>query len=136
MSSFTEKIIEHSYAYAKDLLTETNAVYPFGAFIGREGHVHPLEYDYDKKNMPTNEQVMEALTKYCRDEMNKGQILAYGLTYEASVQLEEGGDFVDTFAIDIFTSEEEQPPVYYYPYVMRENKEIVFNEPFAVKRTS
>lgn len=134
MSSFKDQIIEHSYEYAKDLLTDTGAIYPFGAFIGREGHVHPLEFDFDKKNMPTNEQVIEGLTKYCREEMAKGSILAYGLTYEASVQLEEDGDFIDTFAIDIVTSEDEQPPVYYYPYTIKENKEVVFGEQFAVKR--
>jgi hypothetical protein len=134
MSNFTEQIIEHSYEYAKDLLTDTGTMYPFGAFIGIEGHVHPLEYDYDKKNMPTNEQVIEALTKYCKEEMENGGILAYGLTYEASVQLEEEGDFIETFVIDIVTNEKEQPPVYYYPYTIKDNKEVVFGEPFAVKR--
>ena len=135
MSSFTEKIIKHSHEYAKDLLTDTGTIYPFGAFIGREGNVHPLEYDYDKKNMPTNEKVIEALAKYCRKEMRQGNILAYGLTYEASVQLEEEGSFIETFVIDVFTNEKEQPPVFYYPYNIKENKEVVLGEPFAVKRS-
>ncbi len=135
MSNFTEKIIEHAYDYAKDLLRDTGAIYPFGAFIGREGNVHPLEFDYDKKNMPTNEKVIEALTKYCREEMEKGNILAYGLTYEAAVQLKKDGDFIDTFAIDIVTGEDEELPVYYYPYSINENKEVEFKEPFAVKRS-
>lgn len=135
MSNFKEKIIEHSYEYAKNLLKDTGAIYPFGAFIGREGNVHPLEFDYDKKNMPTNEKVIEALTKYCREEMENENILAYGLTYEASVQLEKDGDFIETFAIDIITGKDEELPVYYYPYRISENKEVIFNEPFAVKRS-
>ena len=135
MSTHVQKILDHSSEYAKELLTETGELYPFGAFIGREGHVHPLEFDYDKKNMPTNEKVVETLTKYCREEMKEGKILAYGLTYEASVQLVEGGDFIETFTVDISTDEEERIPLYYYPYNIQEEGELVFGEPFAVKRS-
>ena len=50
MGNEIDKIIEHSYEYAKDILTDTGELYPFGAYIGIEENVHPLEFEYDKKN--------------------------------------------------------------------------------------
>jgi len=134
MGTEIDKILEHSYEYAKDILTDTGELYPFGAYIGIEGNVHPLEFEYDKKNMPTVGKVIEALTTYCNDEMEKGKMRAYGLTFHASVQLEKDKDFVDTFAIDITTNGDEEIPVFYYPYNISENKTVTFREPFAVKR--
>jgi hypothetical protein len=134
MNSEIEKILEHSSEYAKELLIETGEMYPFGAYIGIEGNVHPVEYDYDKKNMPTIGVVIDALTKFCDTEMKAGKMLAYGLTYEASVQLEKDGDFIDTFVIDITTNDSKKTPLYYYPYTISANKTVKFDEAFAVKR--
>jgi len=134
MNTAVEKILEHSSEYARELLTDTGEMYPFGAYIGIEGNVHPVEYDYDKKNMPTVGVVIEALTKFCDTEMKAGKMLAYGLTYEASVQLDKDADFVDTFVIDIVTKNEKDIPLYYYPYSFSANKTVKFAEPFAVKR--
>jgi len=66
--------------------------------------------------------------------MKEGKILAYGLTYEASVQLETDADFVDTFVIDIVTKTDKDIPLYYYPYSISANKTVKFDDPFAVKR--
>lgn len=134
MNTEVEKILGHSSEYAKELLMDTGEMYPFGAYIGIEGNVHPVEYDYDKKNMPTIGVVIEALLKFCDTEMKAGKMLAYGLTYEASVQLEKDADFVDTFVIDIVIKDEKDLPLYYYPYSVSANKNIKFEEPFAVKR--
>lgn len=134
MNTEIEKILEHSSEYAKGLLMDTGEIYPFGAYIGIEGNVHPVEYDYDKKNMPTVGVVIDALTKFCDSETKAGKMLAYGLTYEASVQLEKDADFVDTFVIDITTKDAAKAPLYYYPYQISANMTVKFNEPFAVKR--
>lgn len=134
MNTAVEKILEHSSEYAKELLMDTGEMYPFGAYIGREGNVHPVEYDYDKKNMPTVGVVIEALTKFCDIEMKAGKILAYGLTYEASVQLEKDADSVETFVIDVVTKDEKDIPFYYYPFSISANKTVKFEAPFAVKR--
>lgn len=134
MNPITDKIIEHSREYARELLIDTGELYPFGAYIGMEGHVHPIEYEYDKKNMPTVGVVLDSLTDYCDKEMEEGRMLAYGLTYEASVQLEKDGDFIDTFVIDIRLKEESAPPLLYHPYSVSANKTVTFDEPFAVKR--
>lgn len=134
MNTEVEKILEHSSEYAKELLIDTGEMYPFGAYIGLEGNVHPVEYDYDKKNMPTVGVVIESLSKYCETEMKAGKMLAYGLTYEASVQIEKDTDFVDTFVIDIVTKNEKDIPFYYYPFSISANKTVKFTAPFAVKR--
>jgi hypothetical protein len=84
--------------------------------------------------MPTIGVVIDALTKFCDTEMKAGKMLAYGLTYEASVQLEKDGDFIDTFVIDITTNDSKKTPLYYYPYTISANKTVKFDEAFAVKR--
>lgn len=134
MNTAVDKILEHSREYAKELLIDTGELYPFGAYIGLEGNAHPVEYEYDKKNMPTVGVVIEALSKYCETELKEGNILAYGLTYEASVQLEKDADFVDTFVIDITIKDGTDVPLYYYPYQISANKTVTFDDPFAVKR--
>jgi hypothetical protein len=134
MNTAVDKILDHSSEYAKELLIDTGELYPFGAYIGLEGNVHPVEYEYDKKNMPTVGVVIDALSKYCETEMKEGKILAYGLTYEASVQLEKDADFVDTFVIDIVIKDGTDVPLYYYPYHISANKTVTFDDPFAVKR--
>lgn len=134
MSTEVDIILEHSIDYAKELLIDTGELYPFGAYVGPEGIVHPVEYEYDKKNMPTVGVVIESLSKFCDTEMGEGKMLAYGLTHEASVQLKEGADFIDTFVVDIVTNSEEAIPLYYYPFKINANDEVKFDEPFAVKR--
>jgi len=134
MNSETQKIIDHSFEYAKELLEETGEFYPFGAYLDTRGQVHPLEFELDKKNMPTNGQVIEGLTIYCKDEMEKGKIQAYGITFDAGVQMREGEGAVDTVAIDVTLSNGETEPVYYFPYEVTETGKVVFGEVFAVKR--
>jgi len=134
MNSETQKIIDHSFEYAKELLEETGEFYPFGAYLDTRGQVHPLEFELDIKNMPTNGQVIEGLTIYCKDEMEKGKIQAYGITFDAGVQMREGEGAVDTVAIDVTLSNGETEPVYYFPYEVTETGKVVFGEVFAVKR--
>ena len=134
MNNETQKIIDHSFEYAKELLEETGEFYPFGAYLDSRGQVHPLEFELDKKNMPTNGQVIEGLTIYCKEEMEKGEITAYGITFDAGVQMKEGEDAVDTVAIDITLSGGEVEPAYYFPYEVKGEGKVEFGEAFAVKR--
>lgn len=141
MNTSTQKIIDHSFEYANDLLTDTGQCYPFGAYIDNAGIVHPLELEIDKKNIPNNEIVIEGLKKHCETEMLEQRIKAYGLTYEASVQLEVDSDNIDTIAIDIaclpdrlVDNSDEVPPVYYFPYTINKAGVVEFGEVFAVNR--
>ena len=135
MDKITQSIIDHSFEYAKDLLEDTGQCYPFGAFVDKDEVVHPLEFEItDKKNIPNNESVIWSLQKYCENEMAEGNIIAYGLTYEADVQLEEGAKSIETIAIDISNKEAETTPIYYFPYQIINEGNVKFGETFAVKR--
>jgi len=135
MTNFTQKIIDHSFEYAKDLLTDTGQCYPFGATIDKSGIVHPLEFEIeDKKNMPNNETVITGLRRYCETEMSAKNIKAYGITYEAVVQLEADADGIDTIAMDIVESNGEIIPFYYFPYSINSLDMVVFGDTFAVRR--
>ncbi len=135
MNTITEKIIDHSFEYAKDLLEDTGQCYPFGAFVDNSEVVHPLEFEItDKKNIPNNESVIWSLNKFCASELKENKIIAYGLTYEAIVQLKEDEPGIDTIAIDIINNTDEDIPIYYYPYKSDKQGNVEFGEPFAVKR--
>ena len=44
-----EKLIEHSFEYAQELIIDTKEFYPFGAYIDTIGNVHPLEFEFNPK---------------------------------------------------------------------------------------
>jgi len=134
MNTYTQKIIDHSFEYAKDLLTDTGQCYPFGATVDNAGIVHPLEFEIDKKNIPNNETVIGGLRKYCQTELKEKRIKAYGITYEAAVQIEVDSDSIDTVAIDIIGNSDEIIPIYYFPYTINKNGTVKFGETFAVAR--
>jgi hypothetical protein len=134
MNTYTQKIIDHSIEYAKDLLTDTGQCYPFGAYVDNSGIVHPLEFEIDKKNVPNNETVISGLKKYCEAELQEHRIKSYGITYEANVQLEADSDNINTIAIDIVDISYEILPIYYFPYTFDNNGIVEFGDAFAVKR--
>ena len=134
MEPTVKTIVDHSIEYAHELLQETKQCYPFGAFVDRKGQVHPLEFDLEgAKSTPDNETVRTSLKKYCLEEFELGRIIAWGLTYEASVQLKEEEDAIETIAIEIYSIENDNLPIYYYPYEFKEET-VVFGDPFAVVR--
>lgn len=134
MKKETQEILTHSFEYAKELLEDTGEFYPFGAYLDRRGQIHPLEFELDKKNMPTNGQVIEGLTKYCNSEMENGSLKGFGITFEAGVQMQENEEPVSTIAIDVTLSDDEIDAVFYFPYSKNTKGKIEFGEIFAVKR--
>jgi hypothetical protein len=135
MESHVQEIIDHSFEYAKDLLVDRGQCYPFGTFIDKAGIVHPLEFEItDKKNIPNNESVIWSLNKHFTTEMENNTILGFGITQEAAVQLEEDADSIETIAIDIVVKGIEDIPIYYFPYEIRSEGDVVFKEAFAVKK--
>ncbi len=133
MDKVIQDILNHCEEYAKDLLNETKEFYPFGAFTDNSGQVHPLEFDVDKKNIPQNGKVINSLQRYCEGELEEGNILAYGLTYEVQLQIEENQPPIDAIAVDIVNTSEEDIPVFYFPFKVSEDK-VEYDQGFAVKR--
>jgi len=131
-----QTLIDHSYEYAVDLLNDTGEFYPFAAFTDKKGQVHPLEFEVDKNNIPNNSKVLEALTAWCTNEFDSDGISGYALVFEASVTLEEGKPAVDTICMDIHTKDQENLPIYYFPFEIKQGGKIDYGEAFAVLRTA
>ncbi len=128
-----EKLVEHSFEYAQELLVDTKEFYPFGAFIDTIGNVHPLEFEYDPKNMPQVKTVLESLTSYCETEMAENRMHAYGLTFEAELQMEENGPQETCIGLTVKHETEQDLPDFYQVYTFNDEAP-EFGEIFAVKR--
>ena len=126
------KIADHCFEYAKQLLTETGEFYPFGAFVGKQGRVHPLEFDIENNKIPNNGKVIEALAKYCNTELEASNINGFGLAYEVNLKLTEDADYTDAIAVEITHISEKNIPVFYLPYSVKKDLSIAFSTAFAV----
>jgi len=133
MNADIENLMDHSIDYAQDLLDETKEFYPFGAWIDTKGGVHPLELEFDKKQMPTVEKVLNDLKDYCETEMKSDKMHAYALTYEAELVLEEGQNAVKCIALEMIHKDEQDIPKFYVPYSFNDNNEVIYQELFGVK---
>jgi hypothetical protein len=133
MNAEIEDLMDHSIDYAQDLLDETLEFYPFGAWIDTKGGVHPLEFEFDKKQMPTVEKVLSELKTYCDSEMEAKNMNAYGLTFESELVLAEGEDAVKCISLGIVHREEKDIPKFYVPYTINEDKTVEYSELFGVK---
>ena len=133
MNAEIEDLMDHSIDYAQDLLDETLEFYPFGAWIDTKGGVHPLEFEFDKKQMPTVETVLAELKTYCDSEMESKNMNAYALTFESELVLAEGEAPVKCISLDIIHNIEKHVPKFYVPYTINEDKTVEYSELFGVK---
>jgi len=133
MNAEIEDLMDHSIDYAQDLLDETLEFYPFGAWIDTKGGVHPLEFEFDKKQMPTVEKVLSELKVYCDSEMAENKMNAYALTFESELVLAEGESAVKCISLDIVHQNEKNIPKFYVPYSIGEDNTVTYSELFGVK---
>ena len=133
MHEEVQKMIDHAFEYAQDLLNDTKEFYPFGAFIDTIGNVHPLEFDYNPKKMPTVGIVLDSLTKYCEGEMAENKMKGYSLTFEAEIKLDEDAPAKTCIATSIKHAEDTETPDFYMPYSIGEEGDVTFEDLFAVK---
>jgi len=131
MNELNQKLLEHCDEYATDLLKDTGECYPFGAYIDTIDNVHPLEMEFDDKNMPRVGAVMKGLEKYCLEEVAAERRKTYAICDEAEVAISED-EILNCIAIDIKNSEEETPR-FYLPVTTSEMG-VGVQELFAVKR--
>lgn len=141
MDDLLKKLLDHSVEYATELLVETGEAYPFGAYIDLADNVHPLEMEFDPKNMPKVGKVMEALTKYCSEEMAENRMKAWCLSYEVKIALSESQE-TEAIAFEMTHPSEKNIPKFYLPYtpIPKENwkdeedfSKVNVGELFAVK---
>lgn len=129
-----EKLIEHSFEYAQELLIDTKEFYPFGAYIDTIGNVHPLEFEFDPKNMPQVKTVLDSLTKYCETEMAENRMHAYGLAFEAELQLKEDESQKTCIGLKVKHQTESNLPDFYQEYSFNDDQLPKFEDIFAVKK--
>jgi hypothetical protein len=134
-----KKLLDHSVEYASELLLETGDCYPFGAYLDTIGNVHPLEMEIDAKNVPQIGKVIEALTKYCSEEMAEKRMHGYCLSYEVKIQLSEN-TATDAICFEIMHQSETSVPKYYLPFtskrLTKKDKEAAGNDPCAEEKTA
>jgi len=129
-----EKLIDHSFEYAQELIIDTKEFYPFAAYIDTIGNVHPLEFEFNPKKMPQVGEVLESLTKYCKTEMAENRMRAYGLTFEANLKLKENGPDKTCISLIIKHQTEKNLPDFYQAYQFDSNHSPVFEDVFAVNK--
>jgi len=133
MNPDIENIINHSIEYAQDLIEGTLEFYPFGAFTDTSGQVHPLEFEFNEKKMPQVKEVLDSLKSYCEAELENKKMNAFGLIYESELILEEGQKAVKCISIEIKHKTENEIPMFYQPYTIEEDNEVVYGDVFGVK---
>lgn len=134
MNTEIQSIIDHSLEYAKELLSQTGELHPFGAFTDKVGQVHPLEMEIDKKSIPTNGKIIETLWNFCMEEMDNDRITAFGVAMESSIQIEEGKDPIDALVLIANHKNDEDLPAYCTPFTISGESKVEYGEMFAVDK--
>jgi len=129
------ELIEHCHVFSSDLLTETGELYPFGAVMDSEGRTSHRGYEIDMKNIPSNGEIIETLMDAFEEEYQNGVAKAYAMVYEVRIKLDENTS-TDAIAIDIKHRDVSGIPLFYYPFSICDDENVVFGEGFAVKRNT
>jgi len=120
-----QALVDHCLETAKEMLDQTNEFHPFGAFLGKNGTVHPLGVEVDKKNIPSNGDIIQQLNDLAKSE----EIEHYSLCYEVSVQVDSSINPTDAICVEIKVT---GFPKFYLPY-SKSGETFVYDEVFAVK---
>ncbi|NCA84522.1 MAG: hypothetical protein EOM83_03000 [Clostridia bacterium] len=126
-------LLDHCRNYGYDLLLETGELFPFGALTDATGRTHHREEEIDPKHIPSNGQIMERLLEYFQTQLDQHAARGYAIAYEASVQLDEN-THTDALAVDIRYQDNDELPMFYFPFSMEGEDLVRFGEAFAVKR--
>lgn len=129
-----QQLLDFSFDFAEDILLDTNDLYPFAAVVNAAGEVKHIGFQGDEEHTPKAGDVIEVIHQYCEEQLNAGFIKAYALTYEVEVELNDGVDVSDAFAVDIVHKDDAELPIYYFPFKFIGDVKLEFGESFAVKR--
>ena len=129
-----QNIIDYSHKFAEKMLNNGKEYYPFGAKIDNNGELIAVGYKDNESDFPESQKVINKLTADFEQELNNGQIRAYGLTYDVRVQTDSLKDKTDAILIDICHRNSNEIPKYYFTYSWNEKNELVFGESFGMKK--
>ena len=121
-----EALTEHCLEIAKEMLALNHEFYPFGAFIGKSGIVHPMGIEIESKNIPNNGSLIEQLVALAALE----NFETYALCYEVSVQMEASENPKDAICVEINNV---KLPKVYLPFDKSEET-LTFDQVFAVNQ--
>ena len=129
-----QNIIDYSHNFAETMLNNGKEYYPFGAKIDNNGELIAVGYKDNETDFPESQKVIDELIAEFEQELNNGQIRAYGLTYDVRVQTKSLKDKTDAILIDIYHRNSNEIPKYYFTYSWNEKNELVFGESFGMKK--
>ena len=134
MEDDVQKLLDFSFDFAKDILLDTNDIYPFASVLNKKGEVRHVGFQGDEDHEPKARDVIEVIHQYCEEQFNEGLIQAYALTYEVMVELDTEIEPSDAFVVDIMHTDDDALPLYYFPFKFIADVKLEFGECFAVKR--
>jgi len=126
MTEEQEALSEHCLEIAKEMLSLNHEFYPFGAFIGNSGIVHPMGIEIEPKNIPNNGSLIEQLVALAKLE----NFETYALCYEVSVQIEASENSKDAICVEMNNA---ALPKVYLPFDKSEET-LTFDQLFAVNQ--
>lgn len=129
-----QNIIDYSHNFAEKMLNNGKEYYPFGAKIDNNGELIAVGYKDNETDCPESQKVIDELTAGFEQELNNGQIRAYGLTYDVRVQTNSLKDKTDAILIDIYHRNSNEIPKYYFTYFWNDKNKLVFGESFGMKK--
>lgn len=134
MEDDIQLLLDKAFEEAENILLDTNDIYPFALVLNHEGKVRHVGFQGDEEYTPKAGDVIEVVHQYCEEQLEQSLIKAYALIYEVAVEINEGMDASDAFAVDIIHEEDDDIPIYYFPFKFVGDVKLEFGESFAVKR--
>ncbi|UOQ97221.1 hypothetical protein MUN81_18525 [Hymenobacter sp. 5317J-9] len=135
IKSDLHRIINHSVDMAEKLLGQQQGeFYPFGAAIEISGELKNIAY-WAGEEHPVSTSVIEGLRNAFKERVVRKEVRSYAITYDALVRPEPHLEKCDTVTIDYFDTRNGQLALYYYPYKLDEDFNVVFGEPWAALAT-
>ena len=128
-----ENIIDYSIRFAQHMLTNGGEFYPFGTKVLSDGELVPVGIADEESDFPNSMKLIEKMNKVFKLQYEKEEIRAYSIVFDVYVQIDDQGDKSDAICIDIIHKEGDVP-LYYFPYSINEQNEILMGQSFGMIR--
>ncbi|MDO6389775.1 hypothetical protein Q4E40_06530 [Pontibacter sp. BT731] len=130
VKSDIEKLISYSVEFAETLLLDSGEYYPFSSKIVTSGELTPVSF-FDEEEYPDSQKIINGLTSVFEEALSKKEVRAYCIAYDVRVKNEKYNSATNAILVSIKHEDVEGKLTYYYPYVLGNNKKLVFLEPWG-----
>ncbi len=128
-----QKIIDHSFHLLEKELNSNGAYDPFAITINKEGEIIPFTYVKEKGIEFDVDQIIDELDAVLDKQIGDKEIKAYGIGYDAQVEINEEGDLSNALVLDLIHEEDGAVPFYFFPYELKNGK-AEFGESFGIEK--